>query len=65
MNYGALGSTILGGLMSAYANNQAMNTFSGTMDKVKGELSDWRDSIDDYKKTSKDYMSIDSKINTD
>jgi len=65
MNWGAVASSVLGGLISAYSTNKAMDSMSGTMDKVKGELSDWRTAIDDYQKTSQDYMNIGSQINTD
>tara|TARA_R100000655_G_C2927998_1_gene183522 strand:+ start:82 stop:636 length:555 start_codon:yes stop_codon:yes gene_type:complete len=63
--FGAIASSVLGGLISAYSANEAANSMSGTMDKVKGELSDWRTAIDDYQKTSQDYMNINSQINTD
>tara|TARA_Y100001938_G_scaffold151111_1_gene246157 strand:- start:3605 stop:4162 length:558 start_codon:yes stop_codon:yes gene_type:complete len=63
MNFGAIATSVLGGLISAYSANQAADSMSGTMDKVKGELSDWRNAIDDYQKTSQDYMSIGSQMN--
>tara|TARA_R100000234_G_scaffold91848_1_gene60022 strand:- start:366 stop:920 length:555 start_codon:yes stop_codon:yes gene_type:complete len=63
--WGAIASTLIGGAMQHYANNKAMSNQQAMLKNIKTEYQPWKDSLDEYDKTSKDYMSVGSQVNQD
>ena len=56
---------ISGGLLSIAGGIAGQNQLRNTMDNVKGHLSEWKDSIDDYKDLSSEFLNINSQRNQD
>ena len=61
--WGAIASTLIGGVMQHHANNKAMSNQEAMLRNIKKEYQPWKDSLDKYDKTSQDYMSVGSQVN--
>jgi len=63
--WGAIASTLIGGVMQHHNNNKAMSNQAAMLKNIKKEYQPWKDSLDNYDKTSQDYMSVGSQVNQD
>ena len=61
--WGAIASTLIGGVIQHHANNKAMDNTKAMLNNIKKEYQPWKDSLNNYNKTSEDYMNIGSQVN--